>query len=76
LPASSGLAFPFLLALHGYPTAPANFAQGQRGSLKVKIARPRRFGQSEKGFRQQPVEIYESRVLRGHGFPRFSSLMS
>ena len=29
LPASEGLAFPFLLALDGYPTSPANFAHGQ-----------------------------------------------
>jgi len=36
LPASKGLAFPFLLTLDGYPTSPAIYAQGQRFSLKVK----------------------------------------
>jgi len=30
LPASKGPAFPFLLTLDGYPTSPANYAQGQR----------------------------------------------
>jgi hypothetical protein len=29
LPASKGLAFPFLLTLDGYPTSPADYAQGQ-----------------------------------------------
>jgi hypothetical protein len=32
LPASKGPAFPFLLTLDGYPTSPADFAQGQRFS--------------------------------------------
>jgi len=36
LPASKGLAFPFLLTLDGYPTSPAIYAQGQRFSLKIK----------------------------------------
>jgi len=34
LPASKGLAFPFLLTSMGTPLLPANFAQRQRGSLK------------------------------------------
>jgi len=36
LPASKGLAFPFLLTLDGYPTSPAIYAQGQRFSPKIK----------------------------------------
>ncbi len=36
LPASKGLAFPFLLTLDGYPTSPAIYAQGQRFSPKSK----------------------------------------
>jgi len=36
LPASKGLAFPFLLTLDGYPTSPAIYAQGQRFSPKNK----------------------------------------
>jgi len=36
LPASKGLAFPSRLALDGSPTAPASFAQGQKGSLKIQ----------------------------------------
>jgi hypothetical protein len=36
LPASKGLAFPFLLTLDGYPTSPAMYAQGQRFSPKIK----------------------------------------
>jgi len=35
LPASKGLAFPFLLTLDGYPTSPANYAQEQRCSLET-----------------------------------------
>ncbi len=35
LPASKGLAFPFLLTLDGYPTSPANYAHGQRCSLET-----------------------------------------
>jgi hypothetical protein len=34
LPASKGPAFPFLLTLDGYPTPPADFAQGQRSSSR------------------------------------------
>ena len=34
LPASKGPAFPFLLALDGYPTSPADFAHGQRCPLE------------------------------------------
>jgi hypothetical protein len=41
LPTSKGPAFPFLLTLDGYPTSPANFAQGQRLS-------PRMLEQSER----------------------------
>ena len=33
LPASKGLAFPFLLTLEGYPTSTANYAQGQGRTL-------------------------------------------
>jgi len=36
LPASKGLAFPFLLTFDGYPTSPAIYAQGQRFSPKIK----------------------------------------
>jgi len=36
LPASKGLAFPFLLTLDGYPTSPAIYAQGQGFSPKIK----------------------------------------
>jgi hypothetical protein len=36
LPASKGLAFPFLLTLNGYSTSPAIYAQGQRFSPKIK----------------------------------------
>jgi len=36
LPASKGLAFPFLLTLDGYPTSPAIYTQGQRFSPKIK----------------------------------------
>jgi len=36
LPASKGLAFPFLLTLDGYPTSPAIYAQGQRFSPRIK----------------------------------------
>jgi hypothetical protein len=36
LPASKGLAFPFLLTLDGYPTSPAMYAQGQRFPPKIK----------------------------------------
>jgi len=36
LPASKGLAFPFLLTLHGYLTSPAIYAQGQWFSPKIK----------------------------------------
>jgi hypothetical protein len=36
LPASKGPAFPFPLTLDGYPTFPANFAQGQRASPKFQ----------------------------------------
>ena len=36
LPASKGLAFPFLLTLDGYPTSPAIYAQGQRFSPNIK----------------------------------------
>jgi len=36
LPASKGLAFPFLLTLDGYPTSPAIYAQGQRFSPEIK----------------------------------------
>jgi len=36
LPASKGLAFPFLLTLDGYLTSPAIYAQGQRFSPKIK----------------------------------------
>jgi len=42
LPRSKGGAFPFLLTLDGYPTAPANFAQRQRDSLKSEET-PRHF---------------------------------
>jgi hypothetical protein len=36
LPASKGLAFPFLLTLDGYPTSPAIYAQGQGFSPEIK----------------------------------------
>jgi len=36
LPASKGPAFPFPLTLDGYPTFPANFAQGQGVSPKIE----------------------------------------
>jgi len=36
LPASKGLAFPFLLTLDGYPTSSANLAHGQRCSLETQ----------------------------------------
>jgi len=35
LPASKGLAFPSLLTFDGYPTSPANYAQGQQYSLET-----------------------------------------
>jgi hypothetical protein len=37
LPVSKGPAFPFLLTLDGYPTSPADFAQGQRRSPRKSI---------------------------------------
>jgi hypothetical protein len=40
-PASKGLAFPFLLALDGYPTSPANYAHGQRFSPGTQENRER-----------------------------------
>jgi hypothetical protein len=36
LPASKGLAFPFLLTLDGYPTSPAIYAQGQKLFPRIK----------------------------------------
>jgi len=42
LPASKGLAFPFLLTLEGYPISPATYAQEQRSppkSLKLPTRR-------------------------------------
>jgi len=42
LPASKGPAFPFPLTLGGYPTFPANFAQGQGLSPKSEEASERK----------------------------------
>jgi hypothetical protein len=39
LPVSKGPAFPFLLALDGFPTSPADFAHGQPCSPKVRQLR-------------------------------------
>jgi hypothetical protein len=36
LPASEGLAFPFLLTLGGCPTSPATYAQGQRSPRETE----------------------------------------
>jgi hypothetical protein len=37
LPASKGLAFPFLLTLDGYPTSPADYAHGQGCSPRNSV---------------------------------------